>query len=136
MLCGAAAFGLGSAAGLVDDPPHDWMRSTGDAASGLLAPLVSPEALLGAAIFAGASAALGVILRAGHIAVALLGAVLWAACLDAALRVVGDGDLAGVPVVAVAAATIAVIMEFRRRGARPAAQHAHAPATAPASFGA
>ena len=136
MLCGAAAFGLGSAAGLVDDPPHDWMRSTGDAASGLLAPLVSPEALLGAAIFAAASAALGVILRAGHIAVALLGAVLWAACLDAALRVVGDGDLAGVPVVAVAAAAIAVIMEFRRRGARPAAQHAHAPATAPASFGA
>jgi hypothetical protein len=127
MLCGAAAFGLGSTAGLVDDPPHDWMRSTGDAASGLLAPLFSPEALLGAAVFAGASLALGVILRAGHIAVALLGAVLWAATLDAALRVVGDGDLAGVPVVAVAAAAIAVIMEFRRRGGRRAARRAPIP---------
>jgi eukaryotic-like serine/threonine-protein kinase len=127
MLCGAAALGLGSTAGIVDDPPHDWTRSTGDAASGLLAPLVSPEALLGAALFAGASLALGVILRAGHIALALLGALLWAACLDAALRVVGDGGLAGVPVVAVAAGAIAVIMEFRRRGSRPLARQAPIP---------
>jgi len=131
-LCGAAAFGLGSTAGLMDDPPHDWMRSTGDAASALLAPLVSPEALLGAGIFAAASAALGLILRAGHIAVALLGAVIWAAALDGALRVVGDGGLAGVPVVAVAAAAIAVIMEFRLRGARPRAR----PAPVPAGLGA
>ena len=139
MLCGAAALGIGSAAGLMDAPPHDWTRSTGDATSGLLAPLFSPEALLGAAIFAGASLALGVILRARHIAVALLGAVLWAAGVDAALRVVGDGALAGVPVVAVAAAAIAVIMEFRRRGARPAVRRAPiptTPGTAPASFGA
>jgi len=139
MLCGAAALGIGSAAGLMDTPPHDWTRSTGDAASGLLAPLFSPEALLGAAIFGGASVALGVILRARHIAVALLGAVLWAAGVDAALRVVGDGALAGVPVVAVAAAAIAVIMEFRRRGARPAVRRAPiptTPGTAPASFGA
>ncbi|MFL5891810.1 MAG: protein kinase domain-containing protein [Solirubrobacterales bacterium] len=135
MLCGAAAFGLGSTAGLVDDPPHDWMRTTGDAASGLLAPLASPEALLGAAIFAVASAALGLILRAGHIAVALLGAVLWAACLDAALRVVGEGDLGGVPVVAVAAAAISVILEFRRRGARPAMRRAPVPSTHPAMGG-
>src|SRR5215211_2764740 len=128
MLCGAAASGLGSTAGLVDDPPHDWMRSTGEAANGILAPLMAPEALLGAAIFAAASAALGVILRAGHIAVALLGALIWAAGLDAALRCVGDGDLVGVPVVAVAAAAIAVIIEFRRRGARPAMRRAPVPA--------
>jgi hypothetical protein len=119
----------------MDDPPHDWMRSTGDAASALLAPLASPEALLGAGIFAVASAALGLILRTGHIAVALLMAVIWAAGLDAALRAVGDGGLAGMPVVAIAAAAIAVIMEFRLRGTRPAARHAPAPATAPASPG-
>jgi hypothetical protein len=135
MLCGAAALGLGSTAGLIDDPPHDWMRSTGDAASGLLAPLFSPEALLGAGIFAAASVALGMILRARHVAVALLGALLWAAGMDAALRVVGDGDLAGVPVVAVAAATIAVIMEFRRRGARPALRRAPVPKAHPAMGG-
>jgi hypothetical protein len=135
MLCGAAAFGLGSTAGLMDDPPRDWMRSSGDAASALLAPLLTPEALLGAAIFAAASAALGLILRAGHIALALLGAVLWAAAVDAALRAVGDGDLAGVPVVAVAAAAIAVIMEFRRRGARPAARRAPVPSPRPAMGG-
>jgi hypothetical protein len=112
----------------MDDPPHDWMRSTGDAANALLAPLASPEALLGAAIFAAASVTLGLILRARHIAVALLAAVIWAAALDGALRVVGDGGLAGVPVIAVAAATIAVIMEFRLRGARPRARPAPAPA--------
>jgi hypothetical protein len=132
MLCAAAAFGLGSPAGLIDDPPHDWMRSTGDAASALLAPLVSPQALLGAAIFAIAAALLGLILRAGHIAVALLGALLWAAGLDAALRVVGDGGMAGVPVVAVAAAAIAVIVEFRRRGTGPAGRPAPIPRAQPA----
>jgi eukaryotic-like serine/threonine-protein kinase len=131
MLCGAAAFGLGSAAGVAGDPPSDWTLSTAGAATGLLAPLVSPTALLGAAIFAAASVALGLILRAGHIAVALLGSVLWAAGLDAALRLVGDGDLAGVPVVAVAAAAIAVIIEFRRRARRPAARRAPIPTHQP-----
>jgi eukaryotic-like serine/threonine-protein kinase len=135
MLCGAAAFGLGATAGLIDDPPSDWMRSTGDAASGLLVPLLSPEALLGAGIFAVAAVVLGVILRAGHVALALLGALVWAAGLDGALRLVGDGDLAGVPVVAVAAATIAVIMEFRRRGARPALRRAPVPKAHPAMSG-
>ena len=135
MLCGAAAFGLGSTAGLIDDPPHDWMRSTGDAASALLAPLIEPQALFGAAIFAAAAALLGVILRAGHIAVALLGALLWAAGLDAALRLVGDGGTAGVPVVAVAAAAIAVIVEFRQRGARPAGRSAPTPLSAPLPAG-
>jgi eukaryotic-like serine/threonine-protein kinase len=135
MLCGAAAFGLGSAAQVVGDPPHDWTRSTGDAVTGVLTPLLSPEALLGAGIFAAASAAFGLILRAGHIAVALLGSVLWAAGLDAALRVVGDGDLAGVPVVAVAAAAVAVIIEFRRRVSRPAARRAPIPNARPAMGG-
>ena len=132
MLCAAAAFGLGSTAGLVDDAPSGWMQSTGAAASGLLAPLVAPQALLGAAIFGAAAALLGVILRAGHIAVALLGALLWAGGLDAALRVVGDGGIAGVPVVAVAAAAIAVIVEFRQRWTRPAGRPAPIPSARPA----
>jgi hypothetical protein len=135
MLCASAAFGFGSTAGLIDDPPHGWMQSTGEAASALLAPLASPQALLGAAIFGLAAVAMGLILRAGHIAVALLGALLWAAGLDAALRVVGDGGIAGVPVVAIAAAAIAVIVEFRRRGTRPAGRSAPIPVTAPPAIG-
>ena len=135
MLSASAAVGLGSTAGAVDDAPAGWSRSTGDAASGVLAPLLSPEAILGAAIFAAAAVALGLVLRAGHIALALLGALLWAAGLDAALRLVGDGGLAGVSVAAVAAAAIAVIMEFRRRGLGPASRRAPTPATAPATFG-
>jgi eukaryotic-like serine/threonine-protein kinase len=131
MLWGAAAFALGSSAGLVDDP-HDWTRSTGEAANALLVPLLSPQALLGAAVFGVAAALLGLILRAGHIAVALLGALLWAAGLDAALRVVGDGGVAGIPVVAVAAAAIAVIVEFRGRGTRPAGRRAPIPSARPA----
>ena len=43
-------------------------------------------------MFAVAAALLGLVLRAGHVAVALLGALLWAAGLEAALRVVADGS--------------------------------------------
>ena len=111
---------LESTGGLVDDPPHDWTRSTSAAAKALLGPLLAPEALLGAAIFGVAAAVLGVVLRAGHVAVALLGALLWAAGLEAALRLVADGALAGTPVLVAAAAVVVVILEFRRRGTGPA----------------
>ena len=47
---------------------------------------LTPEALFGAAVFALAAVALGAVLRAGHVAVALLGALLWSAGLEAALR--------------------------------------------------
>ncbi len=141
MLCAAATLGLGTTGGLVDDAPHDWTRSTGAAAKALLAPLLAPEALLGAAIFGVAAVLLGLVLRAGHVAVALLGALLWAAGLEAALRLVADGALAGTPLLAAAAAAVAVILEFRRRGALPVGRRAPVPksatatAPAPASFG-
>jgi len=139
MLCGAATLGLGSAGGLVDDPPHDWTRSTSAAAHALLGPLLAPEALLGAAIFGVAAATLGLVLRAGHVAIALLGALLWAAGLEAALRLVADGALAGAPLLVAAAALVVVIVEYRRRGTGPAGRSAPVPtsptATAPASLG-
>ena len=125
MLVGAAALGLGSRAGLIEDPPAGWTTSTGEAASALLAPLVAPEALLGAAIFGTAAAAFGLVLRAGHVALALLAALLWTAGLEAALRLVADGTLAGAPFGALAGAIIVVIVEFRRRG------HGTAPRAAP-----
>ncbi len=128
MLCAAATLGLGSTGGLVDDPPHGWTRSTSAAAKALLAPLLAPEALLGAAIFGVAAALLGLVLRAGHLAVALLSALLWAAGLEAALRLVAGGALAGTPALVAAAAVVVVILEFRRRGTLPAGRGAPAPA--------
>ena len=134
MLC-AAAVGLGSTGGLVDPAPADWTRSTSAAAKALLEPLVTPEALLGGAIFAVAAGALGLILRAGHIAVALLGALLWAAGLQASLQLVAGGALAGAPLLVAAAALIAVIVEFRRRGALHVGRKAPVPRAQPAMSG-
>ncbi len=109
--------------------PHDWTRSTGDAASALLAPLASPEALLGAADLRGRVDGSGTDPAGGpH-----RGGAARARCSGppgstARCAWSRDGGLAGVPVVAVAAAAIAVIMEFRLRGARPRARPAPVPA--------
>jgi hypothetical protein len=118
MLAAAGAFDVGSRLGLVDAAPTGWSRATGAAASDVLAPLLDPQALFGAAVFAAAAGLLGIVLRARHIALALLGALLWAGGLEAALRAVADGRLAGRPVLAAAGAVAAVIIEFRRRTPR------------------
>ncbi len=68
LLVGAATLGVGSDFGLIETAPDGWSRSTADAASALMAPLLTPEALLGAAVFALAAVVLGVILRTGHVA--------------------------------------------------------------------
>jgi hypothetical protein len=73
---------------------------------------LAPEALFGAIVFAVAAVALGTVLRAGHVAVALLGVLLWSAGLEAALGLVGDGGLSGRPLLIAAAALVAVILEF------------------------
>ena len=134
MLCGAAA--LGSARGRADrrSPPTDWSsrRARGERDPRAA---VAPESLLGAAIFAAAAALLGVILRAGHVALALLGALLWAAGLRPASRWSATARLADAPLLVAAAALIAVIVEFRRRGARPAGRSARSPHRRPASLG-
>jgi hypothetical protein len=127
MLVGAAALGLGSRASLIDDAPAGWTTSTGEAASALLAPLVAPEALLGAAIFGAAAAVFGLVLRSGHVALALLAALLWTAGLEAALRLIADGTLAGAPFLALAGAIVVVIAEFRRRAPRTGLRSAPIP---------
>jgi hypothetical protein len=130
LLAGATMLGAGSRLGLLDRPPRGWERSTGDAVSALLTPLLAPEALLGAAIFAVAALALGLILRASHVALALLGALVWSAGLEAGLGLVGSGRLTGRPVLIAAAALAAVIVEFRRRPPRTAGRHAPVPRAA------
>jgi hypothetical protein len=131
LVVGAAAFGLGPDLGVAEAPPG-WSRSTADAAAGLLSPLLTPEALLGAVVFALAAVALGLVLRAGHVPLAVLGALLWAAGLEGALSLVADGALAGRPVAIAAAGIAAVIVEFRRRPSSPAGRRAPIPGVRPA----
>jgi hypothetical protein len=136
LLVAAATLGLGSRFGLIHTAPLGWSRSTGDAASALVSPLLAPEALLGAIVFALAAVAFGVILRAGHVALALLGALLWSAGLEAGLQLVVDGaGLTDRPLLIAAAALVAVIAEFRRRPPGPASQPAPIPRARPAIQG-
>jgi hypothetical protein len=130
LIC-ASALGVGSRFGLIQAAPDGWSRSTGDAASALVWPLLAPEVLLGGLVFAMAAVTLGVILRAGHVALALLGALLWSAGLEAGLRLVaGGGGLTDRPLLIAAAALVAVIVEFRRRPSQPPARQAPIPARA------
>lgn len=74
--------------------------------------LFSPPSLLGAGAFGLASVALGWILAARHLALALLGAMIWAAGTEAALAVIGDGSLGERPAGVVIGAGLAVAIEF------------------------
>jgi hypothetical protein len=135
LLVGTAVAGAGSRLGVLRAPPHDWTLSTSVAAGDVLAPLLTPEALFGAATFAIAAVALGIVLRAGHVALALLGALLWSAALEGALRAVAEGSLQGRPVLIAAAAAAAVIVEFRRRPPRLRGRRAPIPRPSPAIQG-
>jgi eukaryotic-like serine/threonine-protein kinase len=130
LIVGATAANAGSRLGLLHDAPRGWTRSTATATDGLLAPLFDPQVLLGAGTFALAAVLLGVVLRARHIAVALLGALLWAAGLESAFGVLANGRLAGEPALIAAGALIAVIVEFRRRAPRPRGRRAPIPGAA------
>jgi hypothetical protein len=97
-----------------------------------LSELSEPTALLGMLAFAVAAPALGWVLSARHMAMALLGSLLWAAGLVAGLSLVGDGALGDVPLVPAAGALLAVGIEFARRAPRPRfSGHAEAPPSAP-----
>ena len=102
MVAGSAVLGLGPGLDLVGAAPPD----------DLALALLRPESLAGAGVFALAAVVLGWILRARHLAFALLGAMVWAAGVDAALSVVGDGVLGADPVGVVVAALTAVAIEF------------------------
>jgi hypothetical protein len=120
-----AWLAFGSLSVVLDIAPHlatapeAWSRSVSAAADGVLAPLFEPDALLGAIAFAAAALTIGWIVRAPHVAIALLGALLWSAGLAAAMRPIGDGTLGSQPVVIaiVAAAAVAIAFGGRARGA-------------------
>ncbi len=129
-LCGGAlAIGAGADLGIAASAPHTWISDASLAAETILRPLVSIDSLVGASVFALAAVALGWALEMRHASLALLAAMLWAAALNAALSIVGDGSLAGRPIVVVAAAGVAVALEFgllrsRADGEEPTPQQA------------
>jgi eukaryotic-like serine/threonine-protein kinase len=116
LLAGCSALNLEPPAGLEGVP---------------VSQLAEPAALLGMAAFAVAATSLGWALAARHAAIALLGSVLWAAGLAAALSQVGDGGLGEAPLVIAAGALAAVVAEFARRSPAPRFSGRDAPASAP-----
>src|SRR5690606_26799375 len=91
-LVAAIALGIGSTLGLASPSASGWERSAPTAASEVLLPLAGARPLAGLAAFAIAAATLGWILGARHIALAALGALLWAAALVAALGALADAS--------------------------------------------
>ena len=115
LAAGSVALGLGPDLGLGAQAPDGWTASAAAAADSVLTPLGSLDSLVGAAVFALAAPVLGWVLSARHAALALLGAMLWAAGTVAALGVVADGALGDAPLGVVAAAAAAVAIEFALR---------------------
>jgi hypothetical protein len=111
MFGGALALGVGPTLGF-DAAPHGWVNDVGVSAEFILRPLVSPVSIAASAIFALAGVALGRLLEMRHAPLSLLAAMLWAAGVNAALSVVGDGTLANRPIAIVATAAGAVALEF------------------------
>jgi serine/threonine-protein kinase len=74
--------------------------------------VASIDAIVGVAVFSTSAVLLGWVLRARHLALALLGAMLWAAAVDGALGLVGGGALGESPSGVVIAALAAVALEF------------------------
>jgi eukaryotic-like serine/threonine-protein kinase len=91
--------------------PDGWASDASTAAESVLAPLLEPRALAAAALFAAAAVTLGWVLARAHLALALLGTVLWAACLDAALLALAE-PLGGRPLGLLLVAGAAVAIEF------------------------
>jgi eukaryotic-like serine/threonine-protein kinase len=95
----------------------------------LLWPVPDPDLLLGAAAFGLGALVLGWIVRAPHATLALLGALLWAGALTAALQQIAGGSL-GEPLVISLAALAAVAVGLRGRGERHGSRMVPGPAPA------
>jgi eukaryotic-like serine/threonine-protein kinase len=99
--------------------PDGWQDSAGAAVSGLLLPLATaPEFLFGIGVFSLGALTLGALVRGRSTALDLLGALIWAAALVAALRL-RDGAIAPSPAL-LALAVLAVVgaaLAWRARAA-------------------
>lgn len=120
------ALGAGPALPFADRAASGWTHSASAAATGVLAPLLDPVSIAAAAAFALAAWSIGVLARAAHVSLALLGALLWGAAFDGILRLLGLGALSPSPLAAAGAGIAAVLIVA---GAAPAVR---AQALAPA----
>ena len=118
LVAAALAIGVGSRLGIAAPADPGWTRSAGAAWHQVLAPIGDPRSLAAAAVFALAAAAIGPVLRAGHVALAAVGIVLWSAGLFAALRAL-EPHLALSPLVPLTAASILLWLERRNPLPRP-----------------
>jgi hypothetical protein len=78
--------------GPVADPPAGWTESAGTALGDVVAPLVDGSVLAGAGIFALAAWALPLLIRGRTPLLDAIGALIWAAGLISALRLVDGGS--------------------------------------------
>jgi tRNA A-37 threonylcarbamoyl transferase component Bud32 len=116
--------------GPVADPPAHWTGSAGNALSDVVAPLVDGSTLAGAGVFALAAWALPLLIRGRAPVLDGLGALVWAAGLISALRLIDGGSSPpGLLFGALLAAGIAALL-MRRLGrpepprlAAPSAYH-------------
>jgi hypothetical protein len=106
--------------GPVADPPAHWAGSAGTALSDIVAPLLDGSVLAGAAVFALSAWALPLLIRGRTPVLDALGALVWAAGLISALRLVAGGSSPpGLLFGALLAAVVAALLTRRLGVAGP-----------------
>jgi len=113
LAAGSLALGVGPAMPFADRAAGGWSHSVGASASGVLAPLLDPTCLAAMALFALAAWAIGPVVRARHLPLALVGALVWGAGVDAALRGLDLGAVTPSPLLPAAAAAGAAFIAAR-----------------------
>ena len=106
--------------GPVADPPAHWTGSAGTALSDVVAPLIDGSVLAGAGVFALAAWALPLLIRGRTPVLDALGALIWAAGLISALRLVAGGSSPpGLLFGALLAAVVAALLTRRLGASQP-----------------
>ena len=118
-----AAYEIGSGATILFGPeteaPAGWEQSVTSAVSDVLIPLLQPAVLAGAGLWAAAAATLPLLVRGRVPVLDAVGALIWAAALITALRLLGgpQGEPNGLMVAALLVAAGSVLLLRRVRGA-------------------
>jgi hypothetical protein len=107
--------------GTAEAAPDGWSSSLGEAASGVLAPVLAPESLLVALVWAGGAVVLGALIRGRMVALELLAVLVWAAGIVALHGVLaGEGhEPAAGPLAAALVAVALATLWARRTGLSP-----------------
>ena len=121
----ALALGVTGPLGEVGSAPATWDRSLAGGAE-LIASLIAPQLLLGAAVWTTAALAFAVMVRGRLLALDALGALVWSAGVVAAHRALGEGTAGPTPPggLLLAAALGLALFAALRRGSIPRARRA------------